>query len=287
MTKNRVVAIGDFDGVHLGHQEILRTLTKWAESLEAEPVVLSFDMNTKNRKVITQRAVREFYFRQYGITHWETLPFEEWREVSAEEFVLRCLKEQLGVVGVVSGMDLHFGKDRLGNEFTLISRGIAVKKIENRLMGELRVSSSAIRSCIKAGDLEQAERLLGHPFCLMGTVCHGKGLARQFGTPTVNISLPEEQLLPPFGVYAAWVESEGIRYPAVANIGVRPTVEQEGVPNLEAHLLEGAPQLYGKELRVELKAYLRKEQKFSDREELFLQIKKDGEQSLARLEMLL
>ncbi len=286
MNMNRVIAIGDFDGVHLGHRKLLEVLKEWAESLSAEPMLLSFDMNTKSRKIITDAKVREYYFRAYGITHWKILPFEDWKDVEADDFAQAFLKEELGVVGVVSGQDLHFGKNRSGNEFTLISHGIAVKKIENQMVEDLRVSSSRIRSLIEAGKLPEAERLLGHPFTLMGEVCHGKGLARAFGKPTVNLPLSEQQLLPPFGVYAAWVYWEGEKYPAVANIGVRPTVEKGALPNLEAHILSNVPELYEKELRVELKGYLRKEMKFESKEELFLQIEKDGEQSLARLEML-
>ncbi len=286
MRVNRVIAIGDFDGVHLGHRALFRALKEWAESLHAEPFLLSFDQNTKNRKVITETAVKEAYFRRYGMEHWQTLSFEEWKGVSAEEFIAQVLKEELGAVGVLAGQDLHFGKDRAGNEFTLIAKGIAVRKIENETLGDLRISSSSIRKWIEEGNLPEAERQMGHPFCLMGAVAHGKGLAKEYGLPTVNLPLSERQLLPPFGVYAAQVEVDGVCYPAVANIGVRPTVEKEGVPNAEAHILADVPDLYGKEICLELKAYLRREMKFESKEALFLQIKKDGEQSLARLEML-
>lgn len=286
MRVNRVIAIGDFDGVHLGHRALFRALQEWAESLHAEAFLLSFDQNTKNRKVITEKPVKEYHFRRYGITHWQNLSFEEWKEVSAEDFAEQFLKEELGAVGVLAGQDFHFGKDRAGNEFTLIAKGIAVKKIENETLGDLRISSSSIRKLVEEGNLPEAEQQMGHPFCLMGTVAHGKGLAKEYGMPTVNIPVSDRQLLPPFGVYAARVEVDGVCYPAVANIGVRPTVEKEGVPNAEAHILAEVPDLYGKEIRLELKAYLRREMKFESKDALFLQMKKDGEQSLARLEML-
>ncbi len=286
MMRERVIAMGDFDGVHLGHREILRTLQEWADSLHAEPLVLSFSGNTKGRLQITDHRVREYYFRQCGIEHWQILDFDQWKDVSAEDFTLQFLKEELNAVGLVCGEDFRFGKDRAGNEFTLISRGIAVKKVKTETVDDLRISSSAIRSFVETGDLEQAERRLGHPFCLMGEITRGKGLARQYGLPTVNIPLEEGQLLPPFGVYAAWTVLDGVRYPAAANIGVRPTVESNGAPNLEAHILAELPEIYGKELRIELKSYLRKEMKFVDEEALFLQIRKDGEMSKERLELL-
>lgn len=286
MTVNRVVAIGDFDGVHLGHREILHQLKAWADSLQAEATVLSFDTNTKGRKVITTAPMRDWHFEQYGIKSHRLLNFEEWKDVSAEAFAEQYLKKELQTVGVICGPDFHFGKDRAGNEFTLISRGIAVKKLNGITAGDVRISSSAIRKDLEEGNLEQAEKRLGHPFCLMGTVAHGKGLARQYGTPTANLPLAEQQLLPPFGVYAAWVYVDGERYPAVANVGVRPTVESSNCPNLEAHLLCKVQDLYGKEIRVELKSFLRSEMKFKNQEQLFLQIQKDGEQSKARLEML-
>ncbi len=286
MTATRIITIGNFDGVHLGHQALFAQLKEWALSLHAEPMVLSFSGNTKGRRVITDERMKEWYFRQYGLENWQILDFDQWKNVPAEDFVEDFLKHELGVVGLVCGPDFRFGKDQLGNEFTLIGRGIAVKKLENQILDDLRISSSGIRKYLEEGALEQAEKRMGHSFCLMGDVCHGKGLAHRYGLPTVNLTLSEQQLLPPFGVYAAWVEAEGRRYPAAANIGVRPTVEQSETPNLEAHILGAAPELYGREIRVELKSYLRHEMKFESEEQLFLQIQKDGEQSKARLEML-
>ena len=279
MRKNRVVSIGDFDGVHRGHREVLEQLCAWAQELDAEPMAISFDCNTKGRKIITAPGIKEYYIRQCGVERLKVLPFEQWKEVAAEEFACDFLKEELGVVGVLSGGELHFGKDRTGNEYTLIAQGIAVKKAEDLKEDSQKISSSLIRQWIEQGNLAKAEEALGHPFELMGEVCHGKGLARKFDLPTVNISLDKRQILPPFGVYAAWVQGEGRRWPAVANIGIRPTVETEGEPNLEAHLLEDAPDLYGKTLRIELHQFLRSERKFENSEQLFLQIKEDGEKS--------
>ena len=284
MSEKRIVALGDFDGVHLGHKELLRHLSEWAASLQAEPVVLSFDRNTKGRKRITAPMVRDYYLRRYGIEEIRILPFDEWKDVSAEDFAEGFLKNELHAVGLICGEDLHFGKDRLGNEFTLIGKGIAVRKIKDQLMNDLRISSSAIRADLEQGNLLAAEAKMGHPFTLMGEVTHGKGLARQHGCPTANLPLAKEQLLLPFGVYAAWVWAEDRCYPAAANLGVRPTLEKEGEANLEAHLLEEAPDLYGKTIRVELKSYIRREMRFESEEALFEQIKRDGEICKARLE---
>jgi len=149
MKSNRVIAIGDFDGVHLGHQEILKQLNEWAASLHAEPMILSFDSNTKGQKIITDDRVKAYFFREYGVESWQILHFSQWKETSAEDFTDQFLKEQLQVVGLVCGPDFHFGKDRAGNEFTLIGRGIAVKKLKNRMIDDLRISSSAIRKYLK------------------------------------------------------------------------------------------------------------------------------------------
>lgn len=284
MIEKRVIAIGDFDGVHKGHQALFQQLIEWGASLQAEPMVLSFDVNTKGKKRITSPAVREELLRSLGICGMMILPFDEWKEISAEEFTDSLLREKLGVVGLVCGEDFHFGKGREGNEFTLISKGIAVKKLKNTLLDDLRISSSSIRECIETGDLERAEAQMGHPLILVGEVIHGKGLAHQYSTPTLNLPVEQDQLLPPFGVYAAWVYLDEARYPAAVNIGVRPTVEKEGIPNLEAHLLGCEGDLYGRKVRVELKSYIRKEACFESEQALFEQIKKDGEICKARLE---
>lgn len=286
MSKIKVAAIGDFDGVHRGHQAIFSQLCQWARELEADPMVISFDRNTKGRKVLTDAAMKQWYLQSYGIGQVEVLSFDQWKDVSAEEFVDRCLKDQLNIVGIVAGEDLHFGKDRGGNAFTLIAKGIAVRKVDPVCAEELQVRSSVIRSLIEAGELAKAERLLGHPFALMGKVRHGKGLARQYHLPTVNLVPDAAQLLPPFGVYAARVYLGDTCYPAVANVGVRPTVEKDAAPNLEAHILAEVSELYGQTLRVELCSYLRGERKFENEAQLFAQIKEDGERSIARLEML-
>jgi riboflavin kinase/FMN adenylyltransferase len=277
--KNRVVAMGDFDGVHRGHQAILRALTAWAKELDAEPIAISFDRNTKGRKKITAPQIKEYYLQECGIADLILLPFEEWKEVSAEAFAQAYLKEKLGAVGLLSGGDLHFGKGGAGNEFTLLSCGIAVKKIEDeRLQGE-RISSSEIRVLLEQGDLAGAQEAMGHPFELMGEVCHGKGLARNFGLPTINLPLAEDQLLPPLGLYAARVQGKGKEWGAVANIGLRPTTDQAQSPNLEAHLLDCDEDLYGQTLKVSLVEFLRPEQPFEDENQLFLQIEKDKEKS--------
>lgn len=259
-------------------------MVAWAAELDAEPMAISFSANTKGRRIITCPEIKEYYIRQCGVEQMVFLPFEEWKDVSAEAFVEDFLKKECAVVGILSGGDLHFGKERQGNEFTLLSHGIAVKKAEDQKIEGERISSSAIRGWLEQGELAKAEAAMGHPFGLLGKVCHGKGLAHTYGLPTVNIALAENQLLPPYGVYAAWAKGIGKCWPAVANIGIRPTVEQTDVPNLEAHLLEDADDLYGESLRIELKAFLRGEQKFNGPEELFLQIKKDGKQSKEVLE---
>ena len=286
MSEKRIIAMGDFDGVHLGHKELLRGLSEWAASLQAEPMVLSFDRNTKGSCRITGPLEKEYFLRRYGIKAIRNLSFDEWKDVSAEEFAESFLKKELNVVGVICGEDFHFGKDRGGNEFTLISKGIAVRKIQNQLVNDLRISSSAIREDLQKGDLQAAEIKMGHPYTLIGEVAHGKGIARNHDCPTLNLPLAQDQLLLPFGVYAAWVYLGEARYPAAANLGIRPTLEKEGVANLEAHLLEGGQDLYGATIRVELKSFIRREERFEDEEALFEQIKKDGEVCRVRLERL-
>lgn len=283
---NRVVAIGDFDGVHLGHRALLEKLREWSAELGAEPFILTFEGNSKGKPVITDLAAKEVLFAELGIKQWRALSFADWKDVPAKTFAADFLKKELCAIGVVIGGDFRFGKERRGSEFTLIEERIAVKKVEYRLAEGERISSSVIRAAIAAGRLEEAERLMGHPLLLIGNARHGKGLASRYGMPTVNLRLSSAQILPPFGVYAAWVTLRGTRYPAAVNIGVRPTVERDAPPNLEAHLLAELPSFYGENVRVEPVSFVRAEQIFPSETDLFSAIRTDAEKCRAILELL-
>ena len=205
------------------------------------------------------------------------------RELSAAEFVSAVLVEGLGVRHLEVGDDFRFGCDRTG-DFAFLCKvgpdaGFSVEEAATVELDGERVSSTRVRQALAAADFALAERLLGRPFCIEGRVLHGQKLARQLGTPTANVQLKRRRV-PLSGVFVASVELDGRRWPGVANIGVRPTVQGDGRPHLEVHLLDFAGELYGRHLTVAFHHKLRDEQRFASLEALKTAI--DGDVAAAR-----
>lgn len=286
-----VVSIGVFDGVHLGHQTILRANVERARDLGARPTVVTFARHPK--KVLLGRAPRTLtslehrleLFRRAGIEHTVALRFdEELRETSARDFVDGLLVRGLGARAFVLGFDSKFGKDRAGTPEFLMELGHRVQVVGKVSVGDRAISSTAIREAVELGDLAGASRMLGRPVTLYGQVIHGAEVGRTLGFPTANLDLHHE-LHPPPGVYAALVhlsaqESPTRRletYGGACNIGFRPTVE--GVrpehPLVEVHLLDFEGELYERHLEVEFLEFLRPEQRFSGLDALKAQIEAD------------
>ncbi len=283
------LAIGVFDGVHLGHQEVIRDAQDFAATHHGTAVVLTFDphplrvlrpdaaprllCSTRHKMAILKRA---------GVDHTLMLPFtRETAQREARDFV-KSLVDSCRPLGYVSvGYTWTFGRERGGNIHLLMelgqSHGFGVYGVpEVRADGEV-VSSTRIREAVRAGDFALARRLLGRDYTVMGEVVKGRQLGRQIGFPTANLSLENEEL-PPRGVYSVMVH--GARFPAhglkgVANLGVRPTVEANGERTLEVHLLDAECDLYGETLEVAFVERLREERKFSSVEELRAQITLD------------
>lgn len=282
-----IATLGNLDGVHRGHQVILSTLKQEAERAGAETLVITFEPHTRLalrphepfRPVMTTleklRRLAEF-----GIDHVLVLPFAEGvSEMTAQEFVDEILWEPLHVRAMFVGPDAQFGKDRVGDVRFLSSvgrrLGFHVGVVEP-LMGErFRISSTLIRDAIVEGDLEAANRMLGRDHVISGTVLRGFRLGRELGFPTANIR-DEGIALPPNGVYAGWAMLEdGSRHGCMLNIGVRPTFGGEKL-SIEAHLFGFDGNLYGRDLRVSLRARLRNETAFPGVEALKVQLRKDA-----------
>lgn len=281
-----VVSVGVFDGVHLGHRAILQANCSWASELGARSTVVTFRDHPKQTllgrapRTLTSLEHRLELFSRAGIEHTLVLPFnEELRRTPAEDFLKRFLVEGLGARAFALGFDSKFGCDRRGTPALLQSLGFDVRVVGKVQVGERAVSSTAIREAVELGDLDAAHAMLGRRPGVLGTVVHGQERGRVLGFPTANLDLHHE-MHPPTGVWAGWVRvlggAEPGVWPAVANIGVRPTVDQTpSAPLLEAHLLDFEGDLYGSRIEFLFAARLRGEQRFDNLEELSSQIAQD------------
>jgi len=286
-----VVSIGVFDGVHLGHQAILRANVAKAREIGAEATVVTFGAHPKQvvlghaPRTLTTLDHRLELFERGAIRHALVLPFDdEIRRTPAEAFIRDLLIEGLGARHFVLGFDSHFGKDRAGNAQLLERLGHGVSVVPMVVVGQRGVSSTAIREAVNLGDLTSAERMLGRPVTVLGRVVRGSQLGRQLGYPTANLDLQHE-LHPPVGVYACRAhvlvgrrvgESLG-SWDAVCNIGFRPTVTGQApeAPVVEAFLLDFEGDLYGRRIELEFVAPLRGEKAFAGLEALKAQIAAD------------
>ena len=284
-----VLALGFFDGVHIGHGALLRRAREAADRLGCTAEAVSFDchpatvVSGRTVPLLTAPRQRESLMRQlYGIDALHILHFD--RQMMAmpwESFLADCLVDRLHAVYVVCGDDYRFGARGEGTAEQLKAwyeaHGYGCDVIPRvRMDGEI-ISSTRIRNLLLRGDAAEAERLLGHPHEISGEVLYGFQKGRTIGVPTANIAFPPERLVPAYGVYAATATAEGADYNAVVNIGVHPSVGALPAPVLEAHLLNFDKNIYGKPLTVRLHRMLRREQTFPSLDALRAQIRVDQE----------
>jgi riboflavin kinase/FMN adenylyltransferase len=274
-----VATIGNFDGVHRGHQAILARLRERAVELGVPSCVVIFEPQPREYFAPDTAPARLARLRDKvallaaeGVDRVLCLAFNQrLSKLSAAEFVDTILVDGLGVKHLEVGDDFRFGCDRVGDfEFLQqagLSQGFTVEAAQTVELDGLRVSSTQVRQALANADFALAERLLGRPYRISGRVLHGQKLARQLGTPTANIQLKRRRV-PLSGVYLVSVEVDGKPWPGVANIGVRPTVSGDGSAHLEVHLLDYAGDLYGRRLTVEFHHKLREEQRFASLEAL-------------------
>ena len=267
-TRSRcALTIGNFDGVHRGHRALIARVTAKARELSVPSCVLTFEPHPREFFAAERAPARLTRLRDKlellaaaGIdrTHIERFD-EQFAALGAERFIEEILKKGLGVRWLIVGRDFRFGARRAGEFATLQNRGFELEAMPDVQLEGGRVSSSAIRGALAAGDFAQAERLLGHPYTLSGRVAHGAKLGRELGFPTANIVLRHPS--PLSGIYAV---DAGERGPGVASVGRRPTVNPVEVPLLEVHLFGETRDLYGEHLRVRFHKKLRDERKFGD-----------------------
>ena len=280
----RIATIGFFDGVHRGHQFLFGRLQDEAHKRGLAPLIVSFDTHPREvlqmgyqPRLLSSTQERKAMLSRYA----EVLLFDfrQIRMLTAEQFMQRLHEEQQ-VDALLVGYDHRFGSDRIQDIDTLqqIGRqvGIQVIKAEEYATEQAHISSTEIRNAIQAGDLELANRLLGYPYRLSGTVVHGRGIGHTLGFPTANIRLAEpKKLLPPCGVYAVRADlGHGHTRAAILNIGTNPTLGENPV-SIELHIPELRLDLYDRELSVALLRFLRAEQRFDSLEALSRQIQED------------
>ena len=272
------VAIGYFDGIHLGHRLILQTAVDFAKQMNLCPAVFTFDMSSSrvpgkgSEDLITAKAKKK-QISGLGIEYYVCPPFVEIRELSGKEFVDRILSAKcLNAAVVVCGTDFRFGKNRECGIKELAKLcgpyGIQVFPQEPVMLDGERVSSTRIKNALKKGNIQLVNRLLGYTYSVTGTVVHGNHMAHGFGFPTANIMFPKGCVLPQKGVYITDTQVDEFRFRGITNIGTRPTVTDDEEAVVETHLIDADEDLYGYEITVELLKFVRPEQKFDSVEEL-------------------
>jgi riboflavin kinase/FMN adenylyltransferase len=289
-----VYAIGNFDGLHLGHQAVIGRAIVMAKEKAAPSALFTFEPHPADffaRRPVVYRLTpsrdKAEICKRLGLTGLVVIRFDaSLAAMSAEEFITTILVARLRAAAVVVGWDFHFGKGRSGSPATLAEAGLRhgfrveiVPKVEN---GAGVVSSSTIRDALAGGDLATAARGLGRNYSVSGQVIHGQRLGRTFGVPTANIALDPINKLA-HGVYAVIARLDGRAYPAVANFGTRPSID-DGPPLLEVHLLDFDGDLYGREMEVEFIERIRDELKFESVPSLVAEMMRDKERARAILE---
>jgi riboflavin kinase / FMN adenylyltransferase len=282
------ITIGNFDGVHRGHQALLAKTGATAASLGLTPAALTFEPHpaTVFRGVepssyqLTTSHEREALLRRYGMTYVFTRPFDQaFALLTAEEFVEEFLLRTLGARHITVGFDFSFGTGRAGraNDLVRMSRrmGFGVEIVEQQRVGEEPASSTRVRELLRMGDIEGVTEVLGHYWTLTGQSAHGAGRGQKIGIPTVNL-YPENRLLPPCGVYATRIRAAGRCWDSISNLGVRPTFETSTRVSLETMILTPIEQdLHDVPIEVDVIGFVRPEMRFDGPEALKAQIGKD------------
>lgn len=286
--KGRAIALGYFDGLHLGHIEVIKTMLT---RTDLEAAVFTFSARTplpkmqKPLNIITDdQKIR--LMEDMGVQKIYAWDFAEIRGLSPEEFVDKILVAEMGARALFCGSDFHFGKNGAGTPDVLArfaqERNVTLTVVPIVEHDGKPVSSSLIRQAIECGDIKTANTLLGYALMYELTVVEGEKLGRALGAPTINQVFPAGCVVPRFGVYSGWTEVGGHQYRSITNIGLKPTVQstENALPLLETHIIGFSGDLYGENVRVALCDFLREERRFGSVEELKAQIHFDIKRTL-------
>lgn len=289
-SKEKVIALGFFDGVHLGHAALLRRAAEEAAARGVTSAVFTFDRVPK--EVVTgipcplinsPEDRRDLIRRLYGIQEVIMVPFDhEMMTTSWQDYITEILVKRHHAVHLVAGHDHHFGHKNQGSPELLVQKcaelGLGCDIIPQVSIGGITVSSTYIRRLVELGQIQRANRFLGHPHVLTQEVRHGRRIGHTIGIPTVNLTAPPHVLVPSHGVYATRVIlPNGASYAAVTNVGTRPTVNNGADITVESWLLDYDGDLYGQTVRVEFHEHIRDEVRFDSLDALKAQITADAE----------
>ncbi len=290
--KKTIITIGTFDGVHLGHQKVIKQLLNSSRKKDEVSLLLTFFPHPRmvlqknsSLKLINTIEEKSDLLKELGLDELIIHPFnQEFSRLSAFEFVRNVLVNQLNISKLIIGYDHHFGKNREGNFEQLQEYGelfgFEVEKISAQNLNDISISSTKIRKALDEGNINKANNYLGYNFMLLGEIVKGKNLGKKIGFPTANINIKEEyKLIPKTGVYIVKSVIEGVLYYGMMNIGNRPTINGKH-QTIEVNFFDLDADLYGKIIKVELLKFLRDEQKFDSLDSLKLQLQLDKTNSL-------
>jgi riboflavin kinase/FMN adenylyltransferase len=279
---NSIVTIGTFDGVHLGHQKIIKRLVELKQKEGGEIVLFTFDPHPrkilfpdqKDLRLITTTKEKCEILKMFGVDYVLVYPFtKEFSKMQAQNYISDIIARGLKTKTLVIGYDHRFGSNREGNidtlkEFASIYN-FEVEEIPAQEINQLNVSSTRIRKAIEEGDVKTANDFLGYSFFITGTVVKGKQLGRTIGYPTANIFIDNaDKLIPKIGVYAVNVINKGVTYKGMLNIGTNPTTDFDNKVKIEVNIFDFDQDIYGETLKVEFVKWIRNEEKFANLDEL-------------------
>ncbi|AFS78561.1 bifunctional riboflavin kinase/FMN adenylyltransferase RibF [Gottschalkia acidurici 9a] len=292
LSSKTAVALGNFDGIHLGHQKLIESMVSMAKDRKLSPSIFTFDDNFNQFKLgtinnfIMSKSQKENLLENLGIETLYMVNFDKnFMEMSPEEFIKTIIIEKLNANLVVIGFNFKFGYKAKGDKDTLIRMsekyGFEVKIIPPVIRNDCIVSSTVIRNLIKEGKVQEANEMLGRPYCVRGTVITGKGRGKKLGFATANLKCEIDYIPPKHGVYRTNINYNGLTYKSITNVGSNPTFNDVGF-SIETHIINFDKNIYNENIEIEFLEFIREEKKFKSIEDLVYQVKSDIHKVVSR-----
>lgn len=284
-----IVVLGNFDGVHLGHQKLFRIAKEKAKQMNLQVVALSFYphptwvLGNNPKPLLTSRDEKKSRIEAMGVDIFIEYPFDqEFASTQPEQFFKTILVNRLKAKAIVIGSNYYFGKNKKGDIVHMKELGdkydVEICAVDTVKSEGITISSTNIRNLIMEGDMKQVTRLLGKPYTITGEVVHGKALGRTIGFPTANVEAELTRVYPPNGVYATTIKVYNAVYWGITNIGYNPTVSGKS-KTIETHIFDFDQMIYGEKIEIALHEFMRPEKKFDGLDELVAQLHEDREKA--------